>query len=314
MRNISITCIDELNNMHITCTEIDKCAACGKEGNVLNICNKCKMVKYCNVSCKKKHKSKHKKKCDRRVADLRDEALLIDHPPREECPICFLPLPIDARESLFKSCCGKQICGGCAFAIVGEDIKRGKKEEEINACAFCRRPAATDKENIERIKSLMENGNATAFDVQAGHYANGSDGLQQDMAKANELWLKAGELGCAEAYSKLGYSYHVGRGTEVDKKKAKHYYEIAAMKGDVYARHNLGLLEAKACNEHRAMKHMIIAARAGHKESLEYVKKGFTKGFVTKDEYESTLRAYHKRQTEMKSEARDKAAAAFIAG
>ena len=32
-------------------------------------------------------------------------------------------------------------------------------------------------------------------------------------------------------------------------------------------------------------------------------------GVVTKDEYESTLRAYYERQTEMKSEERDKAAA-----
>ena len=39
------------------------CAACGKEGNSsdMNTCNKCKMVKYCNAACKKKHRSKHKK-------------------------------------------------------------------------------------------------------------------------------------------------------------------------------------------------------------------------------------------------------------
>ena len=58
---------------------------------------------------------------------------------------------------------------------------------------------------------------------------------------------------------------------------------------------------------------MIIAASTGQTESLENVKKGFTKGFVTKEEYESTLRAYHERQTEMKSEARDKVAA-YLAG
>ena len=46
------------------------CAACGKEsdGDTMNTCNKCDLVKYCNVACKKKHKSKHKKKCERRVA------------------------------------------------------------------------------------------------------------------------------------------------------------------------------------------------------------------------------------------------------
>ena len=80
------------------------------------------------------------------------------------------------------------------------------------------------------------------------------------------------------------------------------------MKGDVMARYNLGALEGQTGNHHRATKHFIIAAKAGHTESLDVVKKGFTKGFVTKDEYASTLRAYHESQTEMKSEARDKAA------
>ena len=36
------------------------CANCGKEGTNLNICNKCKATTYCNASCKKKHRSKHK--------------------------------------------------------------------------------------------------------------------------------------------------------------------------------------------------------------------------------------------------------------
>ena len=43
------------------------CAACGKEGGNLNTCNKCKMVQYCNAACKKKHRSKHKKACEKRL-------------------------------------------------------------------------------------------------------------------------------------------------------------------------------------------------------------------------------------------------------
>ena len=56
----------------------------------------------------------------------------------------------------------------------------------------------------------------------------------------------------------------------------------------------------------RAFKHLILSARAGFTQSLEPVKIGFTHGYVTKDEYESTLRTYQKNQAEMKSEARDK--------
>ena len=75
-------------------TNTTNCAACGKEGPT-NTCNKCNTVKYCNAACKKKHRSKHKEACDKRVAELHDEALFKEHPPREECPICFLPLPLD---------------------------------------------------------------------------------------------------------------------------------------------------------------------------------------------------------------------------
>jgi len=54
------------------------------------------------------------------------------------------------------------------------------------------------------------------------------------------------------------------------------------------------------------MKHWILAAKAGDRDSL---KQGFINVFMAKDEYASTLRAaYQQRQDEMKSDERDKAA------
>ena len=97
--------------------------------------------------------------------------------------------------------------------------------------------------------------------------------MPQDLAKAIELWLRAGELGCADAYFKLGNSYDFGRGADTDKKKANHFYELAAMNGDVGARHNLGCLEGEVGNNHRTIKHFILAAGAGHKKSLDAVKR-----------------------------------------
>ena len=265
------------------------------------------MVKYCNAACKKKHRSKHKKACERRVAELHDEALFKEHPPREDCPICFLPLPLDPGQTTFQSCCGKYICLGCIYAM-REARGRGK----IGLCAFCREPASnSDEEDIKQIKKLMEADNADAFYNLAGYYEDG-DFLPQDYEKANELWLKAGELGCAEAYHKLGLSYTMGRGVEVDEKKAIHFYELAAIAGgDVHARYNLGYMEEKAGNHHRAYKHCLLSARAGHKLSLDAVKEGFMDGIVTKDEYASTLRAYQQRVDEAKSDDRDKAEAAY---
>jgi len=296
----TITITEAINSIGIQ-DDKSTCANCGKEGNSddMNICNRCKEVKYCNAACKKKHRSKHKKKCDRRVAELHDEQLFKEIEP-DECPICMLPLS-SADQATVGSCCGKRICNGCRFAML--------MSEEKDLCAFCRTPPpSSDEEIIKRTKKLMEKGNGEGFYLLAGYYARGMMGLPQDWNKTNELLLKAGELGCTEAYCNLGNSYRNGDGVQVDKKKSQHYYELAAMGGNVSARHNLGLLEGAAGNYHRAMKHWIIAARAGEKDSLEAVKKaGFMTGLVTKDEFANTLRAYQKWQNEMKSDERDKA-------
>ena len=288
------------------------CANCGtgeESAGDLKSCTACKLVKYCNRDCQIAHRPQHKKTCKKRAAELHDEALFNEPPPREECPICMLPLPIAMDEQSFKSCCGKLICNGCIYAMTIEGVRKGTKKEEMGMCAFCRtlRPISNEEE-VRRVKKLMKSGNADACKQLAGYYADGVCGMQQDIAKATELWLKAGELGCAEGYYNLGNSYYYGRGVEIDKKKAKHYWELAAMTGDVDARYNLGCMEGRAGNHERAYKHYILSAKGGYKGSLEFVKKGFTKGFVTKDEYESTLRAHHECQAEMKSEMRDKAA------
>ena len=83
------------------------CANCGKGVGDLKFCDACKLVKYCNRDCQIAHRPQHKKACKKRAAELRDEALFKEPPPREECPICMLPLPLDAEKYSFKSCCGK---------------------------------------------------------------------------------------------------------------------------------------------------------------------------------------------------------------
>lgn len=87
------------------------CAACGKQSDAaaLKRCNTCKLVRYCGVDCQRAHRKQHKKACNKRAAELRDETLFKQ--PEEhyhgDCPICFLPLPFDPMQFTFKSCCGK---------------------------------------------------------------------------------------------------------------------------------------------------------------------------------------------------------------
>ena len=67
-------------------------------------------------------------------------------------------------------------------------------------------------------------------------------------------------------------------------------------------------MEGNAGNHNRAMQHFMLSARAGDKDSLGVVKKRFMEGFVAKDEYANTLRAYQQRHDEIKSDDRDRAA------
>ena len=50
------------------------------------------------------------------------------------------------------------------------------------------------------------------------------------------------------------------------------------------------------------MKQFMISARAGDVDSFDRVKSAFRGGIITKDEYEDTLRSYHKCQVEIKSD------------
>ena len=205
------------------------CANCGKgeEGSdSLKKCGACKMVKYCSRDCQKAHRSQHKRECRKRAAELHEEALFKQPPPEEDCPICFLRVPTLSTGRRYNACCGKTICSGCvhAGALVGDD----------HLCPFCRTPAATsDEENIKRIKKRVDMGDAQAIYSLACHYDEGKRGLSQDRDKALELWRRAGELGDAVSYCKIGNIYLQGRGVERnDEKKATQYWELAAMGGE----------------------------------------------------------------------------------
>ena len=66
----TLYCNETCKRLHNSMAPMATCAYCGKEGSdVNNECNKCHTVKYCNAACKKKHRKKHKKVCERIVSD-----------------------------------------------------------------------------------------------------------------------------------------------------------------------------------------------------------------------------------------------------
>jgi TPR repeat protein len=97
---------------------------------------------------------------------------------------------------------------------------------------------------MERINKRVERDDFMAIHILGGAYNRGVHGAPQDSEKAMELWLRAGELGCAIAYGSIADSYREGQGVERDMAKSKYNAELAAMGGHVIARHNLGCKEA----------------------------------------------------------------------
>mmetsp|Transcript_21968 Transcript_21968/g.47709 ORF Transcript_21968/g.47709 Transcript_21968/m.47709 type:complete len:325 (-) Transcript_21968:423-1397(-) len=319
-----------------TLSDMTTCAACGTGGEGLKKCTACEQVKYCNVACQKEHRPKHKKACKKRAVEIATEKgeamiagldrlsiygdeLFTDPPPREDCPICFLPLPIYPKDYVFQPCCGKRLCNGCIDATDEQNIQENAARALSGTpplpqnCPFCRAPlldVSDNNEEIKRIKKRMEANDANAFYYLGMQYRYGRLGLSQDYTKAFELHIKAAELGSATAHYMVGFSYLVGNGVERDAKKGIHHYALSAIGGYEQARHYLGELEKTAGRMDRSVKHFMIAASSGIDNSLDMIREGFMNGHVTKAEYENTLRAHKDAQDEMKSENRTKAASA----
>jgi len=179
-------------------------------------------------------------------------------------------MPADHSGRQYFLCCGKFICSGCTYAPVYDN--QGNKVDS-QKCPFCRTAfPKTTEEIVKRTMKRVEGGDVRAMYNQGNYYKDGIMGFPQDYAKALELFHRAAELGCAEAYNSIGYAYSNGQGVEQDTKKAEHYYELAAIRGDISARHTLGHIEGNAGNLKRALKHFRIAVQSGENESLERIK------------------------------------------
>ncbi|KAL9180757.1 hypothetical protein ACHAXT_011210 [Thalassiosira profunda] len=80
------------------------------------------------------------------------------------------------------------------------------------------------------------------------------------------------------------------------------------------ARHALGCVALKDGDVKTAVRHWMIAAKAGEDGSLHNIKLAFFNGGqgVTKEEYAAVLRAHQKAKDEMKSEQRERYCASKI--
>ncbi len=280
------------------------CANCGKaevDEIKLKICTACKLVRYCSVECQKNHRSLHKKACKKRAAELRDDKLFtqpaISH--LGECPICFLPLPIDKDKHSMMACCSKYICKGCEYANDMREDEAGLDHK----CPYCREQVPKTQEEVK--KNLMTR--VKANDPVALLQVGGMRYNEGEFEGAFENWTKAAGLGDIMAHYNLSVMYQLGEGVEKDLKKAVYHLEEAAIGGHPQARFKLANHEGRNGRGDRTLKHFIIAANIGHDKALGMLKENFQRGFLSKDDYEAALRGHQAAVDATKSEQRDAA-------
>ena len=221
----------------------------------------------------------------------------------DECPICNLLLPLEVKQSVFRPCCMKEVCVGCAAAA----WKRG-----MRGCPFCRTPDPEESsQTLAMIKKRADAGDPKALYVLGDKYRVGLNGLEKDVARAVELYKRAAELDSKDAHFRLGLLYYQGTNVEKDTVKAMRHYEAAAMRGHVKARFNLGIEEGNAGNYGLALQHFLIAANLGHEISLINVKGMFKHGLATKADYAEALREHQRAVQEMTSPNREEEAKAL---
>ena len=281
------------------------CASCGiaeVDDIKLKDCDGCDLVKYCSDECQEDHRPNHEEECEKRAAELLDE-LLFEQPESShygDCPICYLPLPIDLGEKTFMSCCSKVICDGCYVA----KKRREAESRRQHKCPFCRKASPkTVEENIERLMKRVEVDDPVAMCCMGSIRNN-----EGDYEAAFEYWTRAAVLEDVEAHYQLSLLYIKGDGVEKDEKRELHHAEQAAIGGHPRARNNLGCAEEQHGRMDRAAKHYIIAANLGNDGSLDAIKDLYKGGYVSKEDFAAALRGHKAAIDATKSPQREEAA------
>ena len=221
---------------------------------------------------------------------------------REECPICLIPLPLIEDEISFYACCGKNICGGCIHKQIATNIKKGLLDFHEYKCAFCRQPESINL--IKAIKKQMKKNNPDAFMAMAREYIAGKDVIRSD-TKAIEMYIRAAELGRAEAFGAIGSHYERGI-LKQDNSKALEFYEVGAKKGSVQAHKDLAHFAVTVSMDiQKSNNHLKVAASAGDKEAMDNLMTAYKHEEISKEELTQILRVFQSSSNEMKSKDRD---------
>ena len=246
-----------------------------------------------------------------------NDALFAPLPPRPECPICMLTLPLGRVGTTRMTCCGNFICSACVSKNHRMIEEANEKRRANNPhrpclledrCPLCRGHAPeSDEEAVAELRERMERNQAYAFFLMAQKYDFGYNGVPKDERKAFELYNRAADLGCAFACFVVATCFCNGDidGVEKDEEKSWHYFVLAAKGGCVDSRFNLGKIEFLRGNKDLAFRHWWISAAAGCDDSIECIMYGCKEGLVAEAEYAAAKNDHQKAKDEMRSDERD---------
>jgi TPR repeat protein len=172
--------------------------ACGKgeDSSGLKACLACKLVEYCNPDCQLAHRPQHEKECEKRAAELVEDKLFNDPPPKDDCPICMLPLPINIVVKLLLNHAVGNTSAMAAFMPHEKCFLAVVMPNQL-LCQYCGESEIKhiNQEKINQINKLND---------LADIYFNGKHGIEIDMEKAKYYYSLAAIHGDASARYNIG--------------------------------------------------------------------------------------------------------------
>ena len=256
--------------------------------------------------------------------ELNNADIFAPFPSMEDCPLCFLPLSRVPAMSKYQACCGKRLCKGCSreqheiLLKAYLEKNAGKKIDPLavlpQTCPFCRQPlVSSDDEYVRHLEVRMLQNDPIAIFSMGNALLYEDLGMSKNELKAIDCFIRAAELGSAEACCALAECFEAGTTLSDDGESSAFFFKAGAIRGDISSRSLFGLHEYRIGNHEEGIRHWKIAAEAGFQPALDILKKIFLadgqepgKEFITKEYLDKAFRICHEAQKEVESEERKK--------
>ena len=244
--------------------------------------------------------------------ELKGADLFAPLPRTEDCPICCIPLPRIVNKFTFKSCCGQTICLGCENEN-STFVRKKNKASDAQMCPFCRAPVPFPDELLLQLEERGMKGSGEAYAYLGRIYLYGDYQVAIDELKAFDYLIRGAELGSSEACGRIASCYDEGTFVRYNEKRAALLETVAAVRGCVVSRNNIGVAEYNSENYELGIRHWKIAAEAGNQIPLDALKRVYNADgklpgleFIDKDDLDEICRKCHEAQEMRKSPEREK--------